>query len=165
MSTMGSFFNLSPLNTTMSRKPISFSNISAVNLMVGWNLEFVEFVATSAKTRNSSLFSRIFFFRSLDVHVGKKRKGDQSELEAKWLAQQSFPFQTRGEIERANAQTSSPGVSKTILLPSSPLQRSAVGGEGNLFLLPQTTLCSRFCCLSAPATQASKTKQNLFSVN
>ena len=35
---MDSFFNLSPLNTTVSRKVISFSDISAVNLMVGWNL-------------------------------------------------------------------------------------------------------------------------------
>lgn len=34
----GLFFNLSPLNTTVSRKVISFSDISAVNLMVGWNL-------------------------------------------------------------------------------------------------------------------------------
>ena len=33
-----SFFNLSPLNTTVFRKVISFSDISAVNLMVGWNL-------------------------------------------------------------------------------------------------------------------------------
>ena len=31
----GFFFYLSPLNTTMSRKVISFSDISAVNLMVG----------------------------------------------------------------------------------------------------------------------------------
>ena len=38
MSKMDSFFNLSPLNTTVSRKVISFSDISAVNLMVGWNL-------------------------------------------------------------------------------------------------------------------------------
>ena len=38
MSKMDSFFNLSPLNTTVSRKVISFSHISAVNLMVGWNL-------------------------------------------------------------------------------------------------------------------------------
>ena len=38
MSKMDSFFNLSPLNTTASRKIISFSDISAVNLMVGWNL-------------------------------------------------------------------------------------------------------------------------------
>ena len=39
MSKMDFFFNLSPLNTTsMSRKVISFSDISAVNLMVGWNL-------------------------------------------------------------------------------------------------------------------------------
>ena len=30
--------NLSPLNTVVSRKIISFSDISAVNLMVGWNL-------------------------------------------------------------------------------------------------------------------------------
>ena len=32
------FFNLSPLNTTVSRKVISVSDISAVDLMVGWNL-------------------------------------------------------------------------------------------------------------------------------
>ena len=74
MSKIDSFLNPSPLKTTVSRKVTSFSDISAVNLMVGWNLEFLEFVVTSAKTRNSSLFSRIFFFRSLDVHVGKKAK-------------------------------------------------------------------------------------------
>ena len=39
MSKMDSFFNLSPLNTTVSRKVVSFSDILAVNLMVaGWNL-------------------------------------------------------------------------------------------------------------------------------
>ena len=38
MSKIDSFLNLSPLNTTVSRKVISFSDISAVNLMVGWNL-------------------------------------------------------------------------------------------------------------------------------
>ena len=38
MSKMDSFFNLSPLNITVSRKVILFSDISAVNLMVGWNL-------------------------------------------------------------------------------------------------------------------------------
>ena len=38
MSKMDSFFNLSPLNTTVSRKLISFSHISAVNLVVGWDL-------------------------------------------------------------------------------------------------------------------------------
>ena len=38
MSNTDSFFNLSPLNTTVSRKVILFSDISAVNLMVGWNL-------------------------------------------------------------------------------------------------------------------------------
>ena len=32
------FFNLSPLNTTVSRKVISFFDISATNLMVVWNL-------------------------------------------------------------------------------------------------------------------------------
>ena len=35
---MGSFLNISPLNTTVLRKVIPFSDISAVNLMVGWNL-------------------------------------------------------------------------------------------------------------------------------
>ena len=34
----GFFFNLSPLNTTVSRKVTSFSDISAVDLMVGGNL-------------------------------------------------------------------------------------------------------------------------------
>ena len=47
MPKMDSFFNLSPSNTTVSREVISFSDISAVNLMLGWNLEFVEFVVTS----------------------------------------------------------------------------------------------------------------------
>ena len=37
MSKMNSVFNLSPLNTTVSRKVMSFSDISAVDLMVGWN--------------------------------------------------------------------------------------------------------------------------------
>ena len=30
--------NLSPLNTVVSRKVVLFSDISAVNLIVGWNL-------------------------------------------------------------------------------------------------------------------------------
>ena len=38
MSKMDFFFNLSSLNTTVSRKVISFSDISAVNFLVGWNL-------------------------------------------------------------------------------------------------------------------------------
>ena len=38
MSKMDSFFNLSPLNTTVSRKVIALSDFSAVNLMIGWNL-------------------------------------------------------------------------------------------------------------------------------
>ena len=38
MSKMDSFFNLSPLNTTLSMNVISFSDISAVNLMVRLNL-------------------------------------------------------------------------------------------------------------------------------
>ena len=38
MSKMDPFLNLSPLNTTVSRKVISFSDISAMNLMVVWNL-------------------------------------------------------------------------------------------------------------------------------
>ena len=37
MSKMDSFINLSLL-TTISRKVTSFSDISAVNLMLGWNL-------------------------------------------------------------------------------------------------------------------------------
>ena len=38
MSRIDSFMNLSPLNTTVSRKVISFSDISAVNFIVGWNV-------------------------------------------------------------------------------------------------------------------------------
>ena len=38
LSKIDSFFKLSRLNTTVLRKVISFSDISAVNLMVGWNL-------------------------------------------------------------------------------------------------------------------------------
>ena len=34
----GFLFNLSPLNSIVSWKVISFSDIAAVNLMVGWNL-------------------------------------------------------------------------------------------------------------------------------
>ena len=59
MSKMHSFLNLSPSNTTVSRKVISFSDISAVILMVGWNLWKLW---SRPQTRNSSLFSRIFFF-------------------------------------------------------------------------------------------------------
>ena len=33
---MDSFFNRSPLNTTAKRKMVLFSDITAVNLMVGW---------------------------------------------------------------------------------------------------------------------------------
>ena len=35
---MDSFLNRSPLKTSVSRNVISFSNISAVNMIVGWNL-------------------------------------------------------------------------------------------------------------------------------
>ena len=135
MSKMDSFLNLSPLNTTVSRKVISFSDISAVNLMVGWNLEFMEFEVASANTRNSSLFSRIFFFfRSSDVHLGKKAKETRANWRPSGLRSSHFLSKRAG-----NGQTSAPRVSKTILLPSSPFQRGAVGGEGNLVLLLQTT--------------------------
>ena len=39
MSRMDSFMNLSPLNTTISGKVIWFSDISAVNFIVGWNVK------------------------------------------------------------------------------------------------------------------------------
>ena len=38
MSRMDFSMNLTPLNTTVSGKVISFSNISAVNFIVGWNV-------------------------------------------------------------------------------------------------------------------------------
>ena len=38
MSKMEYFVNLSPLNTVVLRKVVLFSDISAVNLIVGWNL-------------------------------------------------------------------------------------------------------------------------------
>ena len=37
MSRMDFSLNLSPLNTAVSRKVILFSDISAVNFIVGWN--------------------------------------------------------------------------------------------------------------------------------
>ena len=49
-----------------------------MNLMVGWNLEFVEIVVTSAKTRNSSLFSRTFFF-SIVRRTRRKKKQRRPE--------------------------------------------------------------------------------------
>ena len=39
MSKMYSFFNLSPLKNTVSRKVISFFDISATNLMLGWKID------------------------------------------------------------------------------------------------------------------------------
>ena len=48
MSRMDSFMNLSPLNTTVSRKVISFSDISAVNFIVGWNRP----LSHNAETKN-----------------------------------------------------------------------------------------------------------------
>ena len=38
MSRIDSFWNLSPLYTTVSKNVISFSEISAVNFIVGWNV-------------------------------------------------------------------------------------------------------------------------------
>ena len=38
MSKMDSFLNRSPLKTSVSRNVISFSDISSVNMIVGWNL-------------------------------------------------------------------------------------------------------------------------------
>ena len=61
MSRMESFVNLSPLNTTVSRKIIWFSDISAVNLMVGWNLlacsikRSTAFLSLSQRQKTSSM--------------------------------------------------------------------------------------------------------------
>ena len=57
MSKMVSFFNLSPLNNTVLRKVIIlFSDISAVDWMVGWNLwSHLQRVVTA-------LYFLIFFF-------------------------------------------------------------------------------------------------------
>ena len=62
MSRMDSFFNLSSLKTTLSRKVISFSDISAVNLMVGWNLlacsikRSTSFLLLSQREKISSIY-------------------------------------------------------------------------------------------------------------
>ena len=69
MSKIDSFLNPSPLKTTVSRKVTSFSDISAVNLMVGWNLW-----SRPQRLVTALYFLVFFFFRSLDVHVGKKAK-------------------------------------------------------------------------------------------
>ena len=45
---MHSFLNLSPLNTNLSRKVISFFDISARNLMVGWKFKAAQ------QTQNTS---------------------------------------------------------------------------------------------------------------
>ena len=52
MSRMDSFMNLSPLKTTVSRNVISFSDISAANFIVGWNV-----LASSMKRSTSFLFT------------------------------------------------------------------------------------------------------------
>ena len=125
-------------------------------------------LVTSAKTRNSSLFSRIFF-SFVTRTCRKKSKGDQSELEAKWLAQQLFPFQTRGEIEQANGQTSEPGMKKKHFasLISFVQGRRGRGRKFTSFVSNYPRLSfivfaprSRFCYLSVPAIQATKTKFN-----
>ena len=54
MSRMDSFMNPSPLNITVSRKIISFSDISAVNFIVGWNV-----LACSMKRSTSFLLQSI----------------------------------------------------------------------------------------------------------
>ena len=53
---------LSPLNTTVSRKVISFSDISAVNFIVGWNV-----LACSMKRSTSFLLQSQREKTSLDV--------------------------------------------------------------------------------------------------
>ena len=50
MSRMDSFFNLSPLNTTVSRKVISFSDISAVNFAL--QVRTIKNVVTKEDVRN-----------------------------------------------------------------------------------------------------------------
>ena len=62
MSRMDSFMNLSPLNTTVPRKIISFSDISAVNFIVGWNelacsmKRSTSFLLQSQREKTSSMF-------------------------------------------------------------------------------------------------------------
>ena len=59
---MNSFFNLSPLNSNVSRKVIAFSDISAVNLMVGGYLlacsikRSTSFLSLSQREKMSSIF-------------------------------------------------------------------------------------------------------------
>ena len=50
MSRMDSFFNLSPLNTTVSRKVISFSDISFVNFAL--QVRTIKNVVTKEDVRN-----------------------------------------------------------------------------------------------------------------
>ena len=62
MSKMDLFFNLSPLNSTVLRKVISFSDILAVNLMEGWKLlacsinRSTSFLSLSKREKISSIY-------------------------------------------------------------------------------------------------------------
>lgn len=57
-----SLLNISPLNTVVSRKFVSFSDISVVNLMVGWYLfaskmkRFISSLLVSHKENTSSIY-------------------------------------------------------------------------------------------------------------
>lgn len=82
----GFIFNLSSLNASVSRKVISFSDISAVNLMAGWN--FCGHVSRLVTV----LYFLVFFFRSLDLHVGKKqRRPERTGSQGACVAVVSFP--------------------------------------------------------------------------
>ena len=75
MSKMDFFFNLSPLNTTVSRKVmiISFSDISTVNLMVGWNLLACSInLDGTMKSNTKSAFAENHLFETSDNIVQKR---------------------------------------------------------------------------------------------
>ena len=76
MSRINSFLKRSPLKIIVSRKLVSFSEISAVNLIVGWNLlacsmnRLISFSSLSHSEKMSSIkrFHSIGFFFALTYH-------------------------------------------------------------------------------------------------
>ena len=77
MSKMDSVLNRSPLKTSVSRNVISFSDISAVNMIVGWNLlaslksllghEIERGLKTVACFHKTSQHSKKFILLRLDI--------------------------------------------------------------------------------------------------
>ena len=127
-----------------------------------------EKLVTSAKTRNSSLFSRIFF-RSLHVHVRKKAKETRANWRPSGLRSNRFLSKRAGRSSKRMGKRASLGWKKNHFasLISFVQGRRARGRKFTSFVSNYPRLSfivfaprSRFCYLSVPAIQAIKTKFN-----